>query len=95
MCHVVPVVSAIVTTVLNKNKKNPDIGQLNLLFYGASIFGIVDHLWNGELFLISPNIGKDLLLGVVISACVLAGWAMGLYSRRRAEKKAALLLATR
>ena len=78
MCYTVPVASAVVTTILWHKTRDPKIGQLNQLFYGASAFGIIDHLWNGELFLISPNIGKDLMLGVVITLSVLSGWALSL-----------------
>ena len=82
MCYTEPIAAAIVTTMLYKKTKSPDIGQLNLMFYGASIFGVVDHLWNGELFLISENIGKDLLLGLAITSCIFIGWLGGLYWRR-------------
>ena len=78
MCYAVPIANSIVTTLWWKKTKDPKVGQLNLMFYGASVFGVVDHLWNGQLFLISPNIGKDLSLGVVISLCVWGIWGAGL-----------------
>ena len=78
MCHAVPAAASVVTTVLWCKGKDQKIGQLNLMFYGATIFGAIDHLWNGEFFLISPNIAQDLLKGVVISATVLAVWSAGL-----------------
>jgi hypothetical protein len=37
---------------------------------------IVDHLWNGELFLIGPNVIKDLISGVIMSAVVLSIWIL-------------------
>jgi hypothetical protein len=64
------------------------VGQLNLMFYGASIFGVIDHLWNGELFLISPNLTKDILLGVVITACVWGIWGAGLLWEKLGRQKA-------
>jgi len=48
----------------------------NLLFAGGSVFGFVDHLWNGELFLIGPNIASDLALGFVIGGVLFAAWVV-------------------
>ena len=47
-----------------------------LLFTGGSVFGVVDHLWNGELFLIGPNVVDDLMLGVTIAAALFVAWAL-------------------
>ena len=44
------------------------------MFYGGALFGVIDHWWNGELFLISENIISDLLLGVTIVAIILISW---------------------
>ncbi len=74
MCYGVPVVGAIVTSVLWNKTKNIKIGWLNLLFWGGALFGIIDHLWNKELFLISKNIISDLMLGVVISVAIFVCW---------------------
>jgi len=43
---------------------------LNLLLAGGTIFGVVDHLWNGEIFLIGENVLLNLLLGVVITTVI-------------------------
>ena len=40
---------------------------------GAS-FGIIDHLWNRELFFVSSNWIKDLCLGGVITAGLILMW---------------------
>ena len=84
MCYSVPIVTSAVTTVLWARNKSPRMLQLNLMLYGASIFGFVDHLWNGELFLISDNIAKDLLLGVTITAMVFVAWGLGAKAMRKA-----------
>ncbi|MEN3013543.1 MAG: hypothetical protein ABDH23_02870 [Endomicrobiia bacterium] len=73
MCYLVPTAAAIVTTFVKK--KNQSMKWLTLMFYGGAIFGIVDHWWNGELFLVSPDWLKDMLLGVVITAAILLVWA--------------------
>jgi len=36
----------------------------------------VDHLWRGELFLISESVADDLALGGVITATVFACWGI-------------------
>ena len=52
------------------------------MFYGGGLFGVIDHLWNGELFLISENIVSDLLLGVTIAAFIIISWgALMIYSK--------------
>lgn len=74
MCYTIPLAAAAITSIIWKKNKSVNMWSLNLMLYGASIFGIVDHLWNGELFLISDNITRDLLLGVVITAGIFITW---------------------
>jgi len=74
MCYLGPTTAAIVTTFMWKNKKTLRLFWLMLMFYGGSLFGVIDHLWNGELFLVSENWVKDALLGVVITAATLLAW---------------------
>jgi len=72
----VPLVGAVVTTVAWNRTKSRRVWWLNLMFYGAGLFGVIDHLWNGELFLISENIVSDLLLGVSITVLTVIAWAV-------------------
>jgi len=74
MCYTVPLVGALVTSVACSKNKNPKLGWLNLMFWGGAFFGVIDHLWNGELFLISSNVVSDLMLGVTITLCILLVW---------------------
>lgn len=53
----------------------PQYFWLNLLLLGGAIFGVVDHLWNGELLLVSENWMMDLALGFVITAAIFGTWA--------------------
>lgn len=76
MCYTAPLAGAVVTTVIWSKTKNVKVWWLNLMFYGGALFGVIDHLWNGELFLISENIVKDLLLGITISAIILVCWGI-------------------
>lgn len=77
MCHSVPLVASIITTAIWFKKRSPEVWHLNLMLYGACLFGVIDHLWNGEFFMVPANLGKDLSLGVVITAAVLGVWALG------------------
>ncbi len=74
MCYTVPLLGAVATSILWKKKKGTELWWLNLMFYGAALFGVIDHLWNGELLFISENWLKDLSLGVVITIVIFAGW---------------------
>jgi hypothetical protein len=46
------------------------------MLYGGTLFGVIDHLWNGELFLVSASWVKDIALGFVITAAIFAGWSI-------------------
>lgn len=82
MCYTVPLAGAIVTTAAWSKTKDVKVWWLTLMFYGGGLFGVIDHLWNGELFLISENIVSDLLLGVTITAITLVCWGiMVIYSK--------------
>lgn len=80
VCYLIPLTAAIVHTVLRKNVHSlrGDKHQLwlGMLLAGGALFGVVDHLWNGELFLFSGNLLSDLLLGATITATIVAAWAV-------------------
>jgi hypothetical protein len=66
--------AAITTSFIWKKTRILKLWWLALMFYGGSLFGIIDHLWNRELFLISENWLKDLCLGGVITAGIILMW---------------------
>ena len=74
MCYTIPLVAGITTTFMWNKKRTIKLWWLALMFYGGSLFGIIDHLWNGELFLVSENWLKDLCLGGVITAGIILVW---------------------
>ena len=76
MCYTIPLAAAIITTTLWRRSKGPRTWWLNLMLYGGALFGIVDHIWHGELFLISESVAEDLSLGLVITATVFACWGI-------------------
>ena len=83
MCYLGPTTAAILTTFIWKSKKTLRLFWLMLMFYGGALFGVIDHLWNGELFLVSKEWIKDLSLGVVITAGILLAWRMILFLAKR------------
>jgi hypothetical protein len=76
MCYTVPLVASIITTIRGRQKKETKFHWLNFLLYGGTLFGVIDHIWNGELFLISASWVKDIALGFVITAAIFAAWGI-------------------
>ncbi len=77
VCYMIPLAAAVISSVVwGTRKKGPAGWWLNLLLYGGAIFGAVDHLWNGELFMIGGAPLVDLLLGVTITAVIFGGWGI-------------------
>ena len=65
----------------------PEVGLLLLLLWGGAIALIVDHIWNGELILISPNLLWDLLLGVAMTLAIVAIWSIYVVVTRASSSK--------
>ena len=80
VCYAIPTVAALIHYGMRKKvpgwKTNTHHLWLGLLLAGGALFGIVDHLWNGELFLIGKNIVSDLLLGTTITIVIFVAWAV-------------------
>lgn len=77
VCWIVPLMAAVITSVVwGAQKKGPAGWWLNLLLYGGAMFGVVDHLWYGELFLIGEAPLMDLLLGATITGVITGGWGI-------------------
>ena len=79
VCYVVPLIMAVVLSIgWGLSKKGAQGFWLNLLLYGAAVFGVVDHLWHGELFLISSNWMTDVALGGAITGAIFGAWGLTL-----------------
>ena len=80
VCYTVPLVAAITHLLLKRNiagwKANINHQWLSLLLIGGSVFGLVDHLWNGELFLLTENLAVDIMLGITITIAILIVWTI-------------------
>lgn len=94
MCYLGPVSAAVVTSFIWQKKKTLKLFWLMLLFYGGALFGVIDHLWNGELFLISENWAKDVLLGAVITAGTFLLWVVILALAKRNQSLNVYIKAT-
>lgn len=79
MCYAVSLLGAAASSLAWYKSKNVKIWWLTLLFYGGALFGFIDHLWNRELFLVTENIAKDLILGVVIAVAIVVVWGVMLF----------------
>ncbi len=75
VCYVITLAAAVFVHIAGKSKHSPCDKQLELLLAGGAIFGVIDHLWNGQLFLISNNWLWDLALGIVITASIFLFWS--------------------
>ena len=87
-CYTVPLVAGIIHSVMRKrngwNDKHHQL--LNWLLWGGAVFGVVDHVWNGDLLSFSLS---DVLLGVVITVSIfLIAGAVMLADKLKAPTKA-------
>lgn len=73
-----PAIAAITHYFLRRNMpswRNEEKHRwLGMLLTGGAIFGVVDHLWNGELFLLGKKPLLDILLGITITLAILFAW---------------------
>jgi hypothetical protein len=79
-CYIIPLMATLVQYGMRKKipalAASPRQGWLTMMLGGASVFGVIDHAWNGELLMVSANPGWDLALGAVITAAVCGIWAL-------------------
>ncbi|QLJ52892.1 MAG: hypothetical protein Sv326_0717 [Candidatus Fermentimicrarchaeum limneticum] len=91
VCYTIPTITAVVLHFIRGKKPSWKDSQkyksLNLLLFGGAIFGIVDHIWNGELFLVGPNILSDLLLGFAITLTIVGVWGVTIYLEAISQKE--------
>jgi hypothetical protein len=84
-CYVVPTAVAVLSVAFRRKYAiHTKYAQwFTIIFAGGSIFGFVDHMWNGELFLVGPSFMGDMLLGLAITATLLTSWAAMVYADTR------------
>jgi hypothetical protein len=87
VCYTVLLGATAVTYLARKfsGKKYAQGFWLNIMLLGGALFGVIDHAWHGELFLLGPSLGTDLALGGVITGGIFAGWGTIVYKERLTE----------
>lgn len=87
VCYAVPLAALIITSFRRKllKKTNVEGFWLNLLLLGGAVFGVVDHFWNGELFLLGTNLFADLALGATITIGLFGAWGTIVFKDRLAK----------
>jgi hypothetical protein len=90
-CYIIPLMATLVHYGMRRKMPtlaaSPNQGALTTMLGGASVFGVLDHAWNGELFLVSQNLGWDLALGAVITAAVTGLWALVTAAQNRSTTR--------
>lgn len=78
VCYTVLLGATVLTYLVRRLHKNKGAHGfwLNIMFLGGALFGAIDHAWNGELFLLGPNLASDLALGLTITGGITAGWGL-------------------
>jgi hypothetical protein len=74
VCYVVPTIATVLEFL--RQRKIKQNYKLNLMLLGGTMFGFIDHLWNGELLMISGSWMMDLALGFTITAGILGSWGI-------------------
>ena len=75
-CYVIPLATAIAMFIGRKKiqPRIPHANLLNQLLAGGSIMLVIDHIWNGEFFLIGENVLMDLAFGFAMTLGVFIFW---------------------
>ncbi len=87
VCYAVPLAATVIVSLRRRIsvKKTKEGLWLNLMLLGGSLFGVIDHFWNGELFLLGSNLLADISLGATITLGIFAAWGI-MVSRERLAK---------
>ena len=78
VCWIVPLIATVIAFVGRKVSRRKDAQSfwLNIMLLGGTLFGAIDHLWNGGLFLIGTNWLMDMALGCTITLGIATGWGV-------------------
>ena len=88
VCYTIPIIAAVITfgVIRGGGLKGTYNLWLLLMFAGAGLFGVIDHLWYGELFFISKYWISDLALGVTITSGIFVSWGAIVYVPKLARQ---------
>ncbi|MEW6070570.1 MAG: hypothetical protein AB1485_08135 [Candidatus Thermoplasmatota archaeon] len=80
VCYIIPTSAAILHYILRKGlsewRKSNYLYWLNILLLEGLFSALQDHLWNGDLFLITEEPIKDIMLGIAITIVIFVVWAV-------------------
>ena len=78
VCYIVPLLATMAGAVHRKSMHKHDANSLwlNIMLLGGALFGVIDHAWNGELFLVGANWFMDMALGGTITLGIFASWGV-------------------
>ena len=84
VCYIVPLVATIIGSARRKSSGSHEAKGLwlNIMLLGGAVFGLIDHAWNAELFLLSSNWMLDLALGVTITSGIFVSWGVIAFKER-------------
>ncbi|MBN2330551.1 MAG: hypothetical protein JXC85_01940 [Candidatus Aenigmarchaeota archaeon] len=84
VCYIVPLVATVIGSAHRKASGSHDAKGmwLNIMLLGGALFGLIDHAWNAELFLISANWMLDLALGATITTGIFVSWGVIAFRER-------------
>lgn len=87
VCYAVPLLATVIVALRRRTsrKKTKEGFWLSLLLLGGTLFGMIDHFWNNELFLIGTNWLIDLSLGFTITGGIFAAWGVIVFRERLAK----------
>lgn len=83
VCYIVPLVATALISVGRKTGgKGLSIGHasyglwLNIMMLGGAVFGLIDHMFTGELFVLTSMWMTDMAVGGAITAGITACWGV-------------------
>lgn len=81
VCYIVPLAATLMGVAGRRALSKHDAHSLwlNIMLLGGSLFGLIDHAWNAELFLFGANWMFDLALGGTITLGIFACWGLVVY----------------
>ena len=87
VCYIVPLVATIMGSAHRKASGSHEAKGLwlNIMLLGGAVFGLIDHAWNGALFMLSANWMLDLALGVTITSGIFVSWGIISFKERLLE----------
>jgi|GEM_PF-561444 len=87
VCYAVPLAAAATLSVCRRSSASSWLRSaqgfwLNIMMLGGAVFGLVDHLFAGELFVLTSAWMTDMLIGGAITAGIAGCWGVLVLSRR-------------